>query len=57
MYYMYVKYIFVLTEIHNDVTRIILLSFIMQFYIVDTDFPVVNRYILFHHKHTILCDK
>lgn len=57
MYYMYVKYIFVLTEIHNDVTRIILLSFIMQFYIVDTDFPVVNGYILFHHKHTILCDK
>lgn len=57
MYYIYVKYIFVPTEIHNDFTRIILLSFIMQFYIVDTDLPTVNGYILLYHRHTILFDK
>lgn len=42
MYYICVKYIFVLTRIHNDFARIILLSFIIQFYTVDTDLPTIT---------------
>lgn len=57
MYYICVKYIFVLTGIHNGFARIILLSFIIQFYTVDTDLPTITGYILFYHKHTILCDR
>lgn len=57
MYYINVKYIFVLTGIHNEFTKMILLSFIMHFYTVDTYLPTVSGYILFYRKHTILCDK
>lgn len=56
-----IKYIFFLTGIYNDFTRIILLffiiSFIKHFYTVDTDLTTVNGYTLFLHKHTILSDQ
>lgn len=57
MCFINVKYIFVLAGIHNAFTRMILLSFVMHFYTVDTDLPTVNGYILSYLKHTILCDK
>lgn len=49
-----IKYIFFLTGIHNDFTRIIFLSYIKHFYIADTNLTTVNGYNLFLRKHTIL---